>query len=323
MTTVLLLALSLLQAEPAAAAKPVEAAPATPATAQAAQAAAGDTGTPVATQPEASPAAVAPAAQGDAPPPGAMAEAVPAAAEGAPATAAASGEPVAPPQAVASEPAATDATAATPLPPPPAAPPAPVDAAAAAPAAAATGACAAAPECECAKPKAPTRWGLTLDGGFPDAAGIALLYRPWYWLRLEAGGTTTVYASNGVRVGVSLVPFNFPITPALTFNYGRAFEADWNKLVAKFGTPDPELAPVLRRLGYQYVDAHVGLELGAPRRFVFFFRAGLTQLWTKVHDLTSAAAAQITDSTTSATISDTTITLRVPSVKVGFLIYFF
>jgi hypothetical protein len=191
----------------------------------------------------------------------------------------------------------------------------------AAPAAPAAG-CVATEEYECVKKVKPTRWGLTLDGGFPDAAGIAVLYRPWYWLRLEAGGTTTVWASHGVRAGVSLVPFNFPVTPALTFNYGRVFEADWNPLLEKLGsTPDPELAPVLQKFGYQYVDGHVGLELGAPRRFVFFVRAGLTQIWTKVHNLSAAAASQLTDA--SATVSDTKVTARVPSAKVGFLVYFF
>jgi hypothetical protein len=200
--------------------------------------------------------------------------------------------------------------------------PAPVEAA---PVAAATPAseCVAGPGWECVRKKSPTHWGLTIDGGFPDAAGVAVLYRPWYWLRLEVGGTTTVYASNGVRVGLSLVPFNFPITPALTFNYGRAFEADWNPMLAKFSTPDPDLEPVLRKFGYQYVDAHVGLELGAPRRFVFFIRAGLTQLWTKLHGLTPAATAAIEDSSKSVTISDTKVTMRVPSVKLGFLIYLF
>ena len=180
-----------------------------------------------------------------------------------------------------------------------------------------------APECQCAKPRRPTRWGLTLDGGFPDAAGVGVLYRPWTWLRLEAGGTTTVYASHGYRVGVSLVPFHFPITPALTLNYGRALEADWNPMLARFGASDPDLEPVFRRFGYQYVDAHLGLEIGAPRRFVFFVRAGLTQLWTTVHGLTDAARSAIDDASRSVTISDTKIAMRVPSFKLGFLVYFF
>lgn len=222
------------------------------------------------------------------------------------------------------------AVAATPDASPPPAPPAPAapiaaaapDGALAAPATvAAATPCPAVPECECARPKAPTHWGMTIDAGFPDMAGIGILYRPWYWLRLEAAGTTTVYASNGYRVGLSLVPFDFPLTPSLTVNYGRALEADWNKALAKFGQPNADLEPVLRKFGYQYVDAHVGLELGAPRRFIFFVRAGLTQIWTQLHGLTDAAAAQLTKG--SATISDTSVTARVPSVKLGFLIYFF
>ena len=350
MTTALLLTIAFLAVDPAAsskpeasaadapttAAQPGSSAPADAAAAQPAPAApedqsptaaapdAGGSGaastspapSPAATEPAPAPAVPAPAAV-EAPP-------APPAAEVAEAAASAT-DAVAPPPAA---PAAVPAAAAPPPEAPPAvAPPALVEqvASPAAPAAAAAAAaeCPAVPECRCARPKRPTNWGLTLDGGFPDAAGVGLLYRPWYWLRLEAGGTTTVYASNGYRVGVSLVPFNFAITPALTFNYGRALETDWNPMLQKLGASDPDLEPVLRKFGYQYVDAHLGLELGAPRRFVFFVRAGLTQLWTTVHGLTAAAATAIEDASMSATISDTKITMRVPSVKFGFLVYFF
>lgn len=227
------------------------------------------------------------------------------------ATATAEPLPAAPPATTPVTPPVAEVAPASPVPAPIASSPAPA------------AGCVAGAGWECVRKKSPTHWGLTIDGGFPDAAGIGLVYRPWYWLRLEAAGTTTVYASHGYRAGVSLVPFNFPITPALTLNYGRALEANWNNLYAKFATPDPDLEPVLRKFGYQYVDAHLGLEIGAPRRFVFFLRAGLTQLWTQVHGLTPAAEAQITDASTSVTISDTKITMRVPSVKLGFLLYLF
>jgi hypothetical protein len=361
MTQALLLFLSLLAADPAApapqpeapaaVAPPVEP-PSAPGDAKGAQIA------PAPAAPEVAPIGAAPSA---APP--AVSEPAPAAAAAEPgtapapapairsppdaATAAAAAAPAPPESPTAAEPAAASApgqaapadpaqaaTPAAPSPqsPSPVAPPAdPVAAADAAGVAA--GAVAApvavaaeappAPESPCAKPKRPTRWGLTLDGGFPDAAGVGVLYRPWNWLRLEAGGTTTVYASHGYRVGVSLVPFHFPITPALTLNYGRALEANWNPMLARFGASDPDLEPVLRKFGYQYVDAHLGLEIGAPRRFVFFFRAGLTQLWTTVHGLTDAARSAIDDASRSVTISDTRIAMRVPSFKLGFLVYFF
>jgi hypothetical protein len=333
-TPALLLALSLLQAAPAATAPTSathEAGAAQPAAASAATAAPGA----APAQPAAANGGSTPAAPKPEP---AAAPAAPPAPPATPVVAAPTGEPAPAPVAAPATPAAAD-PAALPTPPAPPAletaeplpePPPAETAAIAGPAAAYSaadatpaGGCPAVQECECSKPKKPTRWGMTLDGGFPDAAGLGLVWRPWYWLRLEAGGTTTVYASHGYRAGVSLVPFDFPITPALTFNYGRALETDWNPMLAKFGSSNSDLEPVLRKFGYQYVDAHVGLELGAPRRFVFFVRVGLTQLWTQVHGLTSAAAAQITDATTSATISDSKITMRIPSAKLGFLIYFF
>jgi hypothetical protein len=320
MTQALLLFLTLLAADPAAPASQPEASavvappvesPSAPGDAKGAQV------LPAAAAAEVAPIGAAPSA------------ATPAVSEPAPAAAGAEPAP-APAPAISSPPdPATAAAAAAPAPPesPTAAEPAAGVAAGAvaAPVAVAAEAPPAPPatECPCAKPKRPTRWGLTLDGGFPDAAGVGVLYRPWNWLRLEAGGTTTVYASHGYRVGVSLVPFHFPITPALTLNYGRALEADWNPMLARFGTSDPDLEPVLRKFGYQYVDAHLGLEIGAPRRFVFFFRAGLTQLWTTVHGLTDAARSAIDDASRSVTISDTRIAMRVPSFKLGFLVYFF
>ena len=180
--------------------------------------------------------------------------------------------------------------------------------------------CAAAQECECAKPR---KNALGPDAG-RRLPGLRRHRHPLAPLVLAAARgrrTTTVFASHGYRAGVSLVPFYFPVTPTLTFNYGRAFESDWVELYGKFATPDPDLEPVLRKFGYQYVDAHVGLELGSARRFGFFLRAGLTQLWTTVHGLTPAAAAQLDDMT--ATVADTKVTARVPSLKLGFLIYFF
>ena len=108
-------------------------------------------------------------------------------------------------------------------------------------------------------------------------------------------------------------------------NYGRVLEGDWNKVAKKAGaTIDPELQPVLEKFGYQYVDAHVGIELGAPRRFVIFVRAGISQFWTTVHNLTPAAASKITDTSTTVTMSDMKLTVRgLPSAKVGFLLYLF
>lgn len=346
MTTAVLVALALLQVDPAGAspASTVPAIPSAPAASDPAPAPAASDPAPTsatveappAAEPAASPAVAVPVAA----PPAAPAEA-PAATPAAPTPASAVVET--PAATAETQPPAADAGVAAPAPaaPPPGETPSVAPAEVAAPASVAPAAEPTAP----AEPSPATvpveelaveadvpeededdedalpRWGLTIDGGFPDFAGLAVLYRPWYWLRLEAGGTTTVYASHGYRAGVSLVPFHFPITPVLTFNYGRALEADWNPMLERFAEPDPDLEPVLRKFGYQYVDAHLGLEIGAPRRFVFFVRAGLTQMWTTVHGLTAASATALEDA--DATVADTKITLRIPSVKVGFLIYLF
>jgi hypothetical protein len=332
-TSALLLALSLLQADPAVdAAKPAPAAElaATPAPAATvgeapkdAGASAGDVKGAKPAEPPAAASAPAPSAEppaATAPPeqpvaPKPIAEPAPAAAPAAEPSPAAPLPAIAAPAPAAAAPAPVEPAAAAAI----AAPVAAYEAAEKAP----EGGCPAAAECECDKPKKKTRFGLSIDAGWPDFAGVSILWRPWYWLRLEAGGTTTWYASNGVRAGVSLVPFYFPITPAVTVNYGRVLESDWNPMLAKFNASNADLEPVLRQFGYDYVDAHVGLEMGSARRFTFFVRGGLTQFWSKVHGLTPAAMSQLTGSGTDATVKDATVTIRMPSVKLGFLIYFF
>lgn len=328
MNTALLLALTLLQTEPpaqaagspasveAAASAPApespEVKPDAPATVEKVEPPAAST--PVPAAPEVKPDASAAVEQAE--PPAAVQPAAPAPVE--PAAAAAQATPAA----------SAEAPQAAPAEPPPPVLAVPVEVA---PALAPAAAPSAAPSESSARRwearprrKRMAPFGLSIDAGFPDAAGVSAVFRPWYWIRLEAGGTTTYYASHGYRVGVSLVAFKFPLTPALTLNYGQAFEANWNGAYERFATPNPDLQPVLQKFGYRYVDAHFGLEMGAPSRFVFFLRAGFTQIWTTLHGLNSAAAAAITDADTSVTLSDAKVTFRAPvSVKLGFIVYLF
>lgn len=123
--------------------------------------------------------------------------------------------------------------------------------------------------------QAPPRLGVALDLGVPDGIGASVLIRPVPWLRLHAGVATNAI-SPGVRLGVSVLPFSTVVAPSLTIEAGRFFEGNANG-VAQTVSDNPEYhAPALERVSYDFASAHLGLEIGSPRRFVFSFRAGVS-----------------------------------------------
>ncbi len=159
--------------------------------------------------------------------------------------------------------------------------------------------------------------GLQLDAGVPDGASANVLYRPWKYLRLS-GGLLYDYIGYGVRGGVSVLPY-FPVAPSLTLEAGHYFEADANAKVARFAHVDDNLKPMLQRIGYTFVNAQLGLELGHPDWFVFFVRAGISRVWLSVHDAQQA----VSSSSTLTSLADPSIRLGIPNAKVGFMIFFY
>jgi hypothetical protein len=163
--------------------------------------------------------------------------------------------------------------------------------------------------------------GLQLDLGVPDIGGVSLLYRPLKWMRFE-GGMLYNTAGYGVRGGVSVLPY-FPIAPSLTLEAGHYFDSNVYARVSQYTTVNDDLRPLLEKVGYTFVNAQVGLELGHPNVFVFFVRAGVSKVWLSVHN--AAAAASSSSSSASGKVvvmEDPTVRLGIPNVKLGFMIYF-
>jgi hypothetical protein len=160
--------------------------------------------------------------------------------------------------------------------------------------------------------------GLQLDAGVPDAAGLSVLYRPWKWMRFE-GGMLYNYVGYGMRGGVSVLPYYW-IAPSLTLEAGHYFDANAYEKISRYTTVDESVKPLLQRVGYTFVNAQLGLELGHPNAFVFFVRAGLSRMWLSVHD--ARAAASSTGSTRVVDMDDPSVRLGIPNVKLGFMIYF-
>lgn len=166
-----------------------------------------------------------------------------------------------------------------------------------------------------AKPKASRHWlGVAVDSGIPDGMAAAMAVRPWFWLRFEAGGMHNTI-SPGLRGGVSLIPFYFWITPSLTVEAGHYFESDatW---IARRLTSNRNLDPLFRKVGYNFGNVHLGLELGSPHSLSFFLRAGVSYVQMTAHGVQQA----INDPTIQA--GDVGLSGVIPSAKLGLLLYF-
>jgi hypothetical protein len=162
-----------------------------------------------------------------------------------------------------------------------------------------------------------THLGLQLDAGVPSGAAVSLVGRPWKFLRLDAGlGYNAV--AYGIKGGVTLVPFHWWLTPTLGFGAGHYAPAD----ASRFASGSSAAArQILSRVGYDYLSADLGLEIGGQDRFVFFLRAGLANLYPTVKDVNGAM--QAANPSVRMTAADPTIRARIPTVRLGFLVYLF
>lgn len=157
--------------------------------------------------------------------------------------------------------------------------------------------------------------GLQLDAGAPHGAGVSLVYRPWRAIRLSLGGAYNL-ASYGIRGGVSLVPISFAIAPTLNFEVGHFFPGNAQSAIQRFTTVSPEIAPLLQRVGYHWVSAQLGLEFGAPRRFVFFVRGGISRLWAH-----SEGTGTVTSDGVRYEVVNPRLNLGIPTASAGFILY--
>jgi hypothetical protein len=160
--------------------------------------------------------------------------------------------------------------------------------------------------------------GVGLDLGVPDFAAASVLVRPVSYVR-ASGSLLYDYAGWGVRGGIAVLPY-FPIAPSLNLEVGRFFESNANgKLPVKVSS---RYQPLLDKFGYTFVSLQVGLEVGAPDSAVFFIRGGLSKMWMTAHNINQTVGT--TSSTgTQLQVSDANLRLGVPSVKLGFMVYFF
>jgi opacity protein-like surface antigen len=136
-------------------------------------------------------------------------------------------------------------------------------------------------------------FGLALDAGVPDFAGVSLLVRPLRFLRLHAGVRHDV-AAYGFRGGISIQPHWF-IAPSLGLEFGRFFEADAAAKLRAVTTVPAQYQAGLQHFGYNFASATAGLEIGNPDGLSFFVRAGVSRVMFTSRDTAAALERAVAD----------------------------
>jgi hypothetical protein len=165
--------------------------------------------------------------------------------------------------------------------------------------------------------------GLMVDAGLPDGMNGSLIFRPTSWLRTHAGGSYNLISS-GLRAGVALIPFGSG--PSLTLEGGHYFDGNANGLAKKFAGASFKDNALLERIGYDYANAHLGLEFGS-QRVTFYIHGGMSYIRASVHNVDQVVQQQAASSGLGG--SDTTVSVKqdpvikawTPSAKLGLIVY--
>jgi hypothetical protein len=172
--------------------------------------------------------------------------------------------------------------------------------------------------------KSTPRFGLMMGAGVPDGASASMVYRPFSWLRAEAGGSYNMI-SKGVRGGVSVLPFG--MGPSASLEAGHYFDGNANGIARSIAGGGFRDNAVLQRIGYDFVNAHLGLDFGF-RRVVFFIHGGMSFVRANVHDLNAQIANGMssggTGGSSGTTVSinqDPIVRIFTPSAKLGLVFY--
>jgi hypothetical protein len=163
------------------------------------------------------------------------------------------------------------------------------------------------------------RFGAMADLGLPDGATVSIVYRPIRAIRLHAGLSHNLI-SLGQRAGITWVPLSWWASPTVSVEYGHYADGNANPLARAVSGDTTLSSAVLDRVGYDYANAHVGLELGR-KWFTFYVHAGASRVTGTVHNLTAVTMSE-SAGTTSVTFSkDPTVQLWSVSARLGFIVY--
>jgi hypothetical protein len=157
------------------------------------------------------------------------------------------------------------------------------------------------------------------DAGLPDGANASLVYRPMRWLRAEAGVGYNLI-SPGVRGGLTLIPFG--VGPSLTVEGGHYFDGNANGTARKIAGSSFKDSALLERVGYDFANAHLGLEIGS-RRMTFFLHGGMSYIRGTLHNADSVlqAGGTVPQGSQVTIKQDPVLKVVAPSAKLGLIVY--
>ena len=166
----------------------------------------------------------------------------------------------------------------------------------------------------------PRNMGVMVDAGVPDGFNGSFVYRPVPRINVHAGlGTNLV--SMGLRAGASLYVLPTHVTPSVNIEAGHYFSGNANNTANRLGLASDSDSPILRQFGYDYVNFHLGVDVGRER-FSFYFHAGFSALRGTLHNLDEVVAEDANEDLTFRVGEDATASAWTPSGRFGFLYYF-
>ncbi len=155
--------------------------------------------------------------------------------------------------------------------------------------------------------------GAAFEMGSPDILGVSVIGRPIRWLRLMLGlGTDT--AAVGIHGGFTVVPLDFKVSPSFTLEGGRMFDGGSNFITEHLSVK----SFTVQRLSYDYANIHLGVEVGAPNRCLFYLHAGVSYMTMEVHGYKPTPP---TNGDGPLKISDPTAEVWTFSGKIGVVVY--
>lgn len=155
-------------------------------------------------------------------------------------------------------------------------------------------------------------YAVILDVGAPEGLGAAIGWRPFQLLRVHGGVATNGFAL-GARGGLSAILLPGGLRPTVTVAAGHFLDGD-ARAVFRTVLPDARASDrLLSAVGWSFVSAQVGLELGNPQGTSFFVRGGLSRTTLRFAALGGTSAGDVPLAPK--------IIVQSPSVQLGVLVY--
>lgn len=163
-------------------------------------------------------------------------------------------------------------------------------------------------------PPRPKRLGVQLSAGAPQGFAASAVVQPVRWLRGSLGFAHNVIGP-GIQGSVTAIPFRSAVAPTVTLEAGRFFETDVSDRLSEFpGVFDASL----RRFGYDFYSAQLGLEIGSQRGSLFFLRGGMAWMRSRL-DAVQGFRAEGASTTVDA--SGLKLRAAVPTLNLGFTFF--